>query len=91
MAKRNKQPKAKAQDSTEILDDVLPVFLSGDFKRARGSLQIKIEDPAISESQRDEAKRLYSATRIEPGALRVGLACIAFFVVVLLVTFLTQP
>lgn len=73
------------------LQESIAVFARGDYARARNMLRAKAEDPSLSESTREHARALISATRIERGTLYVGLACIALFVLVLIVTSVLQP
>lgn len=73
------------------LQEAIGVFAKGDYARARNLLRAKAEDPSLSDSAREHARALINATRIERGTLYVGLACIALFVLVLIVTSVLQP
>jgi len=95
MAKVKKSgPKADTSggsSSSKELDAAMAVFARGDYARARVMLEEKTKDPALSEGAKEEARALIAATRLERGTLYVGLACIALFLLVLIVTAALQP
>jgi hypothetical protein len=67
------------------------LFGIGDIVAARRELTAKAEDARLSEGDRQLARELADATRIDRGALVVGLACIGLLLLVVLVTGLKQP
>lgn len=67
------------------------LFAKGDIVAARRELGARAEDPSRPESDRALARELASATRIDRGALLVGLACAGLLLLVVLVTALKQP
>jgi hypothetical protein len=82
---------AAAPGAQKELDAATAVFARGDYARARVMLEAKANDASLSEGAKEEARSLIAATRIEKGTLMVGLACIALFVLVVIVTAILQP
>jgi hypothetical protein len=92
MAKNKKKGgSGERKSADEPLAEATDTFTRGDYARARVMLKQKAQDPNLSEGQREEAEELYEATTLERGTLYVGLACIALFILVVVVTSLTQP
>lgn len=94
MAKSGKKRRTSASAPTgngDPLQEAIETFARGDYARARVLLESKAHDPDLPEGQREQAEDLCEATNIEPGTLWVGLSCIGLFVLVLIVTTLTQP
>jgi hypothetical protein len=83
-----KLPPASAGDA---LAPAVRTFATGDYIRARAELAQKLNDPELSEGEREEARELIAATQIERGTLWVGLACVALLIIVIVVTAITQP
>lgn len=67
------------------------LFGIGDIVAARRELRAKANDASLPETDRALARELADATRIDRGALFVGLACVGLLTLVVLVTALKQP
>lgn len=73
------------------LDVARRLFGAGDMVAARRELAAQAEDAARPDADRQLARELSDATRIDRGALAVGAACVGLLVLVVLVTILKQP
>jgi hypothetical protein len=73
------------------LADAIAVFASGDYVAARRALEPLAGASTLSEGQRARARELLAATRPEPTALKVGLACLGLMGLIAIVLGLTQP
>ena len=89
-ASKDSEP-APAPPMSKDLQDAIGVFAKGDYARARNMLFDKEKDAGLSEGAKEQARELIAATRIERGTLYVGLACIALFILVVIVTSAMQP
>ena len=89
-SKKKRDASTKAP-STDPLEAGIKAFDAGDYVEARRLLSANAQDSDLSESQRQLAQDMADATRIERGALLVGLACIALFLVAVLFTSFKQP
>jgi hypothetical protein len=83
-----KKPKPKGKDP---LEEAISVFARGDYARAAPMLERASHDPELSEGAKSQAQALHAATRVERGALYVGLASLALVIIVITATALTQP
>ena len=75
----------KKQSSGQALLEV------GDYVRAREALKGKAANADLSEAERSQARRLESATRLDPPTVYVGLACAALLVLTVILVALRQP
>ncbi|MCA9551513.1 MAG: hypothetical protein KC933_15865 [Myxococcales bacterium] len=69
----------------------LDAFTEGDYPEARRRFAERIAAEDASESERNVARRLINATRLERGALWVALACLGLYGLVIAVATLKQP
>jgi hypothetical protein len=63
----------------------------GHYPTARRLLAAQATHAGLPEGERELARSLIAATRLERGAVRVALACLALFALVVAVTALKQP
>ncbi|MEM7678263.1 MAG: hypothetical protein AAF449_19910 [Myxococcota bacterium] len=89
-SKKKKDASAKATNNDPLQPGVA-AFESGDYALARRLLSARADDPELSESQRQQARDMIDATRLERGTLLVGLACVALFLFAVVFTALKQP
>jgi hypothetical protein len=73
------------------LDAGLAALARGNHVEARARFEVAAKDADLPAGARGQAEALARATRLEPGAVRVGLASIGLLLLVLLVTVLRQP
>lgn len=67
------------------------LFAAGDIVAARRELHARANDEELPKGDRELAAELETATRIDPGALWVGISCIGLLVLVISVIVLKQP
>jgi len=67
------------------------LFAAGDVVAARRELEARAHDSSQPANDRQLAEDLAGATRIDHGALWVGVACIGLLVMVVAVTLVKQP
>lgn len=88
------RPKKKKSSTDSSADPLLPgveAFDAGDYAEARRRLAPLADDPELSEAQRQQARDTVAATRLERGAVLVGLACIMLFAIAVIFTAFKQP
>lgn len=90
-APRNKAADATAASQDNVLGSELEAFKRGDFATASKLLAAKVGDDSLSQAQRERAADLLAATRPEPTAVLVGLACGGLMLLLILVLAFTQP
>ena len=89
MARPKKKKNAGA--TADPLHDGMQAFDAGDYVAARKILKPFADDSELSEAQRQQARDTVAATWFERGALMVGLACAALFVIAVIFTSFKQP
>ena len=86
-----KSRQEKPAGTPAALQESIATFDRGDFRAARELLAAQVDDPELSEGQRDQARRLLEATGAENTALMVGAACAGLLVLLFLIIQMTQP
>ncbi len=88
---RSKKKKHSSALSADPLHPGVEAFDAGDYVQARRQLAPLADDPELSEAQRQQARDTIAATRLERGAVLVGLACIMLFAIAVIFTAFKQP
>lgn len=91
MAKSERSEKKGKSKGGDPLAEALLIFGRGDYARARPALAALESAPELSEGAKQQARQLLGATRVERGALLVGLFTLLMVSLVVIVTALTQP
>lgn len=82
---------AKTKERIAPPTPAIATFERGDYRAARSMLDERANDSSLEAGQRETARRLLDATRIDRTTLWVGLACVGLFLLVVVATRLTQP
>ncbi len=88
---KKKKDVSPKRESPDPLAPGIAAFDAGDYVVARQRLGKLAEDDELSESQREQARDMVNATKLEPATLYVGLACIVLFLLAVSITVYNQP
>lgn len=91
MAKQDRSEKKARAKGADPLAEAISVFGRGDYAQAGAMLDALRTEASLSEGAKQQASQLFQATRVERGALYVGLATAGLVLFVVIATMLTQP
>ncbi len=81
----------KQKKGADPLQQALRVFENGDYVEARARLEPLAENSELAEGEREMARGLVEATKVDSGALKVGLAVLGLYGLALTITVFLQP
>lgn len=90
MAKTKKRSEVAAP-AKDRLEQPLTWFRRGDYPRARAAFAEVVASPEATDAEREAARDLMAATRVDRATLAAGLTCLGIFAVAVTLTALVQP